>query len=213
MSRQSGPLDAARWAALMQRLGIGPNRETFERLQAAYAERHRHYHTAEHINQCLGTFDEVRHLARAPDEVELGLWFHDAVYATRAKDNEARSAQWAKEFLADSGVAAAPVRRVHDLVMATAHAAIAADPDAALLTDVDLSILGADRETYERFERNVRKEYWWVPGFKFRQTRAGILQSFLDRPAVFATRHFRDRLEEPARRNLALAISALTEGG
>jgi predicted metal-dependent HD superfamily phosphohydrolase len=109
-------------------------------------------------------------------------------------------------------VDAARVRRVHDLIMATTHDAIANDPDTALLIDIDLSILGADPDVFDRFERNVRKEYWWVPGPLFRQTRAKILQSFLDRPSVYATAGFRERLEDAARRNLAAAIAALTKG-
>jgi len=196
----------------MDRLRIGPNLETFEKLRAAYDERHRHYHTGEHINQCLAELDSVRHLAREPDEIELALWFHDAVYATRSKDNEAKSAKWATEFLRLNAVDAGRVQRVHALVMATTHAASSDDPDAGLLVDIDLSILGADRESFGRFEKNVRKEYWWVPSPLFRRTRAAILQSFVDRSSVYANAYFRDRLESTARRNLAMAITGLTKG-
>ncbi len=126
---------------------------------SGYAESHRHYHTGEHINHCLVELDGVRHLAREPDEIELALWFHDAVYVTRSKDNEIKSAKWATAFLENHAVDPGRVRRVHDLVMATLHAAPAHDPDAGLLIDIDLSILGADREEFARFETNVRKEY------------------------------------------------------
>jgi hypothetical protein len=69
---------------------------------------------------------------------------------------------------------------------------------------------GADREAYARFEQNVRKEYSWVPAMLFRRTRATILQSFLNRPSVYATVNFRDRLENAARDNLRSAIAELT---
>lgn len=210
MRRESNPLDASRWAALMQRLGIGANLDVFAKLRAAYAQAHRHYHTAEHIHHCLDELEGVRPLAREPDEVELGLWFHDAVYITRRKDNEAKSAEWAREFLGANAVDRARVDRVRDLILATTHAAPAPDADSKLLVDIDLAILGADPAAYARFEENVRKEYRWVPAPLFRRTRATILKSFLDRPSVYATAHFRERLEEPARRNLAAAIAALT---
>jgi predicted metal-dependent HD superfamily phosphohydrolase len=209
MRRKPDPLDKSRWAGLMERLGLAQNLDTFERLQAAYAERHRHYHTSEHINQCLDELDRVRQVAQEPDEVELALWFHDAIYVTRSNKNEAKSADWAAEFLAKDGVDSKRIKRVHDLIMATTHDASAPDPDAMLLVDIDLSILGADRQVYVRFEENVRKEYSWVPGVLFRRTRANILQSFLNRPSVYATENFRDRLEEAARRNLRLAIAEL----
>ena len=193
----------------MSRLGLASNLDTFERLQTAYAEKHRHYHTSEHINDCLLKLDEVRHLAQQPDEVELALWFHDAVYATRSKKNEAKSAAWAMKFLAGNSVDPRRVRRVYDLIMMTRHDAPVDDPDGALTVDVDLSILGADEETYARFERNVRKEYWWVPVELFKRTRVSILQSFLDRDSVYGTDHFRREAESQARKNLATAVVAL----
>ena len=211
MHEQHRELDAARWADLMERLGLDRNQGTFEQLQDAYAEKHRHYHTSEHIRQCLHVLDEARHLAREPDEVELALWFHDAVYATRSKRNEAKSAAWAVKFLRKNGADAPRAQRVHDLIMATKHDVAVDNPDAALVVDVDLSILGADSEAFERFERNVRKEYWWVPGDLFRKTRAAILQSFLDRGSVYMTAYFRARAEHRARRNVANAILALQE--
>jgi predicted metal-dependent HD superfamily phosphohydrolase len=204
-------LDARRWADLMSRLALANNLDTFERLQAAYAEKHRHYHRSEHIKQCLLKFDEVSRLAQRPAEVELALWFHDAVYATRSKKNEAKSAAWAMKFLAEGGADPETAQRVHDLIMATKHDAPAPSPDAALVVDIDLSILGADEETFARFEENVRREYWWVPGDLFRRTRAAILQSFLDRSSVYGTAYFRQKGEANARRNLATAIAGLTE--
>jgi predicted metal-dependent HD superfamily phosphohydrolase len=210
MRREPDGLDESRWAALMQRLGLAQNVDTFERLQAAYAEKHRHYHTSEHINHCLVELDRSRALAQEPGEVELALWFHDAIYVTRSNKNEAKSAEWAMEFLANNGVDAKRVERVRDLIMATTHDADPRDPDAMLLVDIDLSILGADPQTHVRFEKNVRKEYSWVPAILFRRTRAGILQSFLDRPSVYATPGFRDRLEGAARVNLSSAIRKLT---
>ena len=195
----------------MHRLRIGQNLDTFEKLRAAYAESHRHYHTGEHINQCLAELDDVRDLAREPDEIELALWFHDAVYVTRSKSNESKSAKWATEFLRANAVDPDRVQRVHNLIMATKHDVSLDDGDAGLLVDIDLSILGADRQTFERFEENVRKEYWWVPSMLFGRTRATILQSFLDRSSVYATAYFRSQLENAARRNLALAITALVK--
>jgi predicted metal-dependent HD superfamily phosphohydrolase len=193
----------------MDRLGVAQNLDTFERLQKAYAEKHRHYHTSEHINQCLAELDRVRHLARQPEEVEIALLFHDAIYVTRSKNNEAKSAAWATKFLAKSGVDSARVQRVHDLIMATTHDASIGDLDSQLLVDIDLSILGADRETYLRFESDIRREYWWVPSEIFGRTRAAILQSFLDRDSIYQTPTFRDRLENEARKNVALAVAAL----
>ncbi len=60
-------------------------------------------------------------MAERPAEVELALWFHDAVYRTFRKDNELQSAVWANDFLEANGAKKDCVARVRALVMATAH--------------------------------------------------------------------------------------------
>jgi predicted metal-dependent HD superfamily phosphohydrolase len=88
----------------MSSFGVADHPEMFERITKAYAETHRRYHTAAHINACLREFDSVRSLARSGPEVEAALWFHDVIYNTRASDNELQSAEMASRFLTSSGV-------------------------------------------------------------------------------------------------------------
>jgi predicted metal-dependent HD superfamily phosphohydrolase len=142
--------------------------------------------------------------------VELALWFHDAVYRTWRGDNERRSAQWAARFLAQHGARADVVSNVRDMVMATAHVADRLNGDAALVVDIDLSILGQPQPTYDQFERNVRREYWWVPRRRFVTARRGILQSFLERPSIYQSHRFIERYEAIARVNLERALRALS---
>ena len=126
-------------------------------LAAAYDEPHRHYHSAGHIRACLAVFDSVAAQAQAPDDVELALWFHDAVYDAQAPsgDNEERSALWAEQALTSAGVLAARALRVGALVRAT-RGHEASDPDMALLIGVDLSILGAPADTFDAFDDAIR---------------------------------------------------------
>ena len=180
----------------------GDGSALFAQLKAAYAEPQRHYHTLQHLGECLSAFDEARALAAHPDEVELALWFHDAIYDIKGHDNEQRSADWAREALRDAGVAGEAAQRVHDLVMATRHTAVPSGRDEQLLVDIDLSILGAERARFDEYGQQIRKEYAYVPGFLFRRKRREILRGFLDRPVIYSTRHFHDALEARARDNL-----------
>jgi predicted metal-dependent HD superfamily phosphohydrolase len=164
-----------------------------EQLLACYREPHRHYHTLQHLEECFGKFDELRDLAAHPADVELAIWFHDAIYDTRRDDNEARSADWARATVGE---------RVADLVMATRHEATPAGIDAQVLVDVDLSILAAPQARFEEYERQVREEYRWVPGPIYRRKRRQVLQSFLERPTIYNTQRFIERYEAQARRNL-----------
>ena len=198
-----------RWRDLMSALDLGAQDETYAALAAAYGARGRHYHNQDHIAACLALLDEQAALAERPAEAELALWFHDAVYSTKAFDNEAKSADWAAEFLTAAGAEAAVVSRVRAHVLATKHDAAPPAGDSALVVDIDLSILGREPAVFDAFDRAIRKEYAWVPGFLYRQKRRQLLQHLLDRPVLYATPALRDRFEAPARANLERALGRL----
>lgn len=210
MGSRRGPLDQQRWIDLWSRLGAqGSGGPTFARLTAAYAEPERAYHNAEHIGNCLAELDHTRQLAQRPDEVEAALWFHDAVYRPGASDNEQQSAELARSALSKAGVPQESSDRVAELVLATRHQAAPRSPDERLTCDIDLSILGTDPEIFDEFERQIRREYAWVPEPIYRRQRSAVLAGFLRRPSLYHTDQFRRRYEIPARVNLNRIIAAL----
>jgi predicted metal-dependent HD superfamily phosphohydrolase len=200
------------WWASWQSLGVAPD-ERGARLHAElldrYAEPQRHYHTRQHLTECFAQWARLRELSERPGEVEIALWFHDAIYEVRAHDNELRSAQWAEAAALAAGVAPAVAGRLHALVMATCHAAAPAGIDAELLVDVDLSILGAPTARFWEYERQIRREYAWVPELEYVSGRARVLEGFLARPRIYASARCHDELEAAARANLAASIARL----
>ena len=68
-----------------------------------------------------------------------------------------------------------------------------------------------DAERFERYDQDVRKEYAWVPGFRYQEARAQVLRGFLDRPRLYHGEHAVALLEAPARINLAAALSRLAQ--
>jgi len=117
-----------RWNLCWQGVAAVPS-ALYNELMAAYAEPHRHYHTAQHLEECFAHFDEIDPLAEHPAEVALALWFHDAVYVPGASDNEARSAEWAARALAGAGAPEARAHEVARLVRLTDHARLAEECD------------------------------------------------------------------------------------
>ena len=195
------------WAAF----GVATADEALLRdVVARYSEPHRKYHTMQHLHECFGKLQELRALARKPEEIELALWFHDAVYDTKRKDNEERSAEWARSAVLEAGVAAPAGDRVYELVMATRHNAVPAGIDAQILVDVDLSILGARPDRFDEYEQQVREEYSWVPGLIFRRERRKLLEGFLERKTVFQTERFIAAYDAQARSNLQRSIKKLS---
>lgn len=197
------------WIEAWRALGVAAPDGLHERLLAAWSEPQRHYHTLQHLAECLDLADKLREAMAHPAEVVLALWFHDAVYDVRAHDNEARSAQWAAQALGDAGVSAEARERVDGLILATCHGAAdapPASPDSAVLVDIDLAILGAPEPRFAEYKAQIRAEYAWVPPDVFTVKRREILRSFLDREHIYATDTMHRRFEAQARRNLARAV-------
>jgi predicted metal-dependent HD superfamily phosphohydrolase len=203
-------LDQKQWAALWSRLGAqGSGLSIFAHLATSYANPLRSYHTAEHIRDCLAQLDLSRDTARRPDEVETAIWFHDAVYISGGADNEDRSARLAQTALAACAVPLEVCRRVAELVLATRHLTIPHEPDAQLLCDIDLSILGREPAMFDEYERRIRQEYAWVPESVYRSERSDVLAGFLRQRPIYQTEFFHQRYEEAARANLARVLEKL----
>lgn len=197
------------WQSAWAMAGLAePPRECFEALCQAYAEPQRRYHTLQHLHECLGQAERITPLAERPGEVLIALWFHDAVYDTMGRGNEERSARWAREVVAATGGHDA-AERVYQLVMATEHHAVPTSPDAQVLVDVDLSILGAEAGRFDEYEQQVRDEYRHVPGPLFRGKRRAVLRGFLARARIFSTDTFHQLLEARARDNLRRSVAQL----
>lgn len=206
----AGPQDSWSrcWSGLSAR---GDGLDLMRRLLAAYGEPQRKYHTLQHLAECLSLLSQHARGADEPAEVEIALWFHDAVYDVRASDNEARSAAWAVEELTRAGVSAERVERVRQHVLATGHGALPQGRDQQLVVDLDLAILGAARPRFGEYEAQVREEWAWVPEPAFRRKRAEVLSGFLARQPLYSTPSLRKALERQARENLEYSLARLTD--
>jgi predicted metal-dependent HD superfamily phosphohydrolase len=193
----------------LSRASLANDQDLFSKLRTAYSEPGRYYHNESHVSECLNQFRKYGSLARHSEEVELAIWFHDAVYDTTLSDNEEMSAAWAKEYL--NSVRAKPdaVDRIVDMILATkTHIAISEDSE--LMIDIDLGILGTPQNIFEEYDLAIRKEYHWIPEKDYRKGRAQVLKSFLDREAIYRTVVIRDIYEAQARENLTRKVDELS---
>jgi predicted metal-dependent HD superfamily phosphohydrolase len=196
-----------KWTALCRRLGVTSNTDdSYERLIQYYTEPDRYYHDLDHIRHCLEELDALRTHCEQPDLVEAAIWFHDAIYDTRAHDNEKRSADLARGQLTHLGLAHDAADTVAALILATTHQTPPETTDQTVLVDIDLSILGQPTEVFETYERGIRAEYDWVDDVSFAFGRCEILRAFLERDHVFGTPLFQERYERTARENIQHAI-------
>lgn len=184
------------------------------KLLAAYGAPERHYHNGQHL---ANLFAQV---AGFPQQdavvVELAIWYHDAVYEALRADNEAKSAEWALAFLAETTLEPARRERVAELIRRTADHTQPQPPhdaDLLLFLDADLSILGAPEAAYWDYARQVRQEYHVVPEPLYRSGRGQVLTKLLAAPVLFHTPALRAACDAPARRNLQAELSAWEQGG
>jgi predicted metal-dependent HD superfamily phosphohydrolase len=176
-------------------------------LAAAYGEPHRAYHNLTHIAEVLHWYDAIADdlTWQQPAEIYAAILFHDAIYVSGAKDNEARSADWAKR-------SALPVdtSRVAALILLTArHGHLdSADRDASLFLDSDMAILGSPPSAFAAYDAAIAREYSHLPADAYAAGRKQFLTTLLAKPRIYLTDYFHNRLDAQARVNLGAALTS-----
>jgi len=187
----------------------------FDLLAAAYRSPDRHYHTLEHLDEMFRVAGRLAAITDDLRTVHLAIWFHDAVYDSRAKDSESRSADLTVHLLGPIGVPRSELERVVRLILTTSHIANPQPPgdrETALLLDADLAILGSPPDRYSRYAADIRAEYSWVPEADYRKGRAAVLEQFLARPRLFWNDALHAECDAQARANLRAEVANLASG-
>jgi predicted metal-dependent HD superfamily phosphohydrolase len=208
-----------RWVSLWGRLGIHDDAlaPAGQLLIDAYDGPSRYYHTQTHLEDVLqkldwarGAFDKsgdldgltVDERSRLLDTVELALWYHDAVYDPKRKDNEAKSRDM---FLADAARFGLPKNisaTIAAMIDVTANHRTAKTLSEKILCDCDLAILGAPKGVFDEYDKNIRKEYAHVPVAAYKIARRRVMGGFLDEKRLFKTKAFQEQFGARADANL-----------
>jgi len=165
------------------------------------------YHNSSHIEHCLRELDESGH-ANIP--VELALFYHDAVYDPKEKDNEKRSADWAAYDLTVLQVPINTIVDVKRLIMATKHDVFPnGTDDEKLIADIDLSILGQESKIFDHYCVTIREEYSHVEDYGYAKGRIAFLKKLMQRPSIYQTDYFFNKYEIAARENVEWEIKRM----
>ncbi len=176
-----------------------------------YSEPHRRYHTCDHIAHCLKQFDLAADLMDNCDAVEMGLWFHDAIYEPGAADNELESAQLFEEITNDQQ--SLLKQSVYDLIMVTKHPEHPKCLDEKFMVDIDLSSFALPWGVFIQDSQAVREEFSHLPDERFFAGHLKFLNSLVRRPTFFFTDFFQTRYEAIARKNIARYMKDLDAKG
>lgn len=197
----------------------------WEVLDASYTQRHRAYHTWEHLAGLLDKLNEFSDLSTRADIITVSTFWHDVVYRTRNPDGTARPDH---ENVRDSAdlfrqytlLNQADADAVYDLIMATAshlqaraekqyYSGFAGDLD--LFLDLDLSSLASPWEEFTEDFARIRSEFSWVPEAEFCSKQIQILENFArDDVRLYRRSETSLKWRDAARANLKRCIADLT---
>ncbi len=178
---------------------------------SSYTKKARHYHNLSHIHNMLIQAKSIRTSIVNFDDLCFAIWYHDIIYESTRSDNEKRSAIFAEKCLKSFNIEEKRLRNIEKLIVSTQkhQVLIAENGDNAYLLDLDLSILGADWDTYEKYTQDIRKEYEIYPNFMYKKGRKKVLHHFLERDRLFFSADFKGKFETQARANIKREIDLL----
>ena len=195
------------WQQVWQTLAPNQAMPDLQAVLNAYAQPQRHYHTVQHLQECLQWWQRCQEQMQHPAEVALALFYHDIVYEPKCSDNELQSANTMLAQL-QPYLPSDSTERIYRWILATAHHGTQPDmdqeddQDLKWVLDIDLGILSANAERFQEYERQIRMEYRHVPLLIYRCKRRQILRDFAQTEYLYHTDFFRQQLEKVAKANL-----------
>lgn len=177
----------------------------FSELIYMYQGVGRHYHNLKHIERMLLFLEKRKDRIEDWVSIQLAVWFHDCIYDIHEGKNEERSADFARERLADIGLSSEIVEKVANLILLTKNHNTTPEYsnfDTKIFLDSDLMSLGGSFEEYKEILERIRKEYCDIPEEVFKKGRREFLTRFLSRSRIFHTDEMFVEFEEDSRRNM-----------
>lgn len=195
------------WQTLVNQLGKTDVEldSVFNELNIHYNEPNRYYHNQEHIEYMLNTST----LFNYSIDLQLAIWFHDAIYSSTSNDNELKSGLYCAKKLEELGISTSTIQEVKRLINLTkTHTTDQNDTLGKQLLDLDLAILGSNTDTYNRYVSNIRKEYSMYPTIIYNSGRKKVIEHFLSFDTIYLTNELA-HLELQARTNLLNELKSL----
>jgi predicted metal-dependent HD superfamily phosphohydrolase len=185
--------------------------ELFDEIVKKYSSPERYYHTLRHIEALLKLSDDYSvHLADK-GVIDFSIFYHDIIYNIPAVNNEGKSAALAVRRLQQLGVPYECTDRISLFIEATKDhklKKVSNLSDLKYFLDFDLAVLGSEKNVYEEYALQVRKEYRIYPDILYYTGRRKFLSASLAQKHIYFTDEFRSRYEEHARRNMANELNS-----
>lgn len=181
------------------------SKSTYVEVIDAHESKGRFYHTSAHIEDILVKLEKLK--ALRPSTI-IAAFYHDYVYSSLRNDNEERSAQICVRDLQLLKVSKCISEESEKIILCTKNHS-SENNLVSLFLDIDMSIIGSDNETYDKYIENVRNEYSIYPDFLYNKGRKKFLLSLLKRDSIFITSGAQDKWEKQSLVNIKKELSLL----
>jgi predicted metal-dependent HD superfamily phosphohydrolase len=182
--------------------------EEYREVYTLYNHTDRYYHNLVHVWNFLSLLDSFRDKILEPALFELSIWYHDAIYEAKNKDNEFQSAILVQNKFKNY-LNVHQLDHINGLIMSTnGHYPKVEHEDVYWFLDFDLAILATDYKTYKLYSDAIWQEYKVVyPKILYKMGRKKVLKTFLSRQKLYFSEVFFEENEKKARRNIQLELN------
>ena len=178
------------WCALANDLKVNVSKSSnwWSRLRDMYGLKPwRHYHTLRHLKEFLqiakSEFD-----CGVSKELLLSIWFHDAIYDPRSSSNENDSISLFEAFVDECQISNMVdcVSVKHAISLTSDHKSNLSQAGQAdsewvkYFLEMDLAILGAEKDRYQQYMAQIREEYKFLNDTEFNRGRRTFLGNYMD---------------------------------
>ncbi|XP_015915376.1 uncharacterized protein [Parasteatoda tepidariorum] len=209
-----------KWENLTASLQMSTQEKWWDILCSRYSEPCRKFHTFFHLEHMFKLMDSNSDDIHDKTSMSYAIFFHDIVYDAKSQDNEEESVKVFREFAGDSGIVENEelVTKVVDLIMSSKGCTeehmsegLFGKDDVHYFQDFDINYLSAKNSDYLKYASMIEEEYSFIPKTKYCFMRLKVLEHFLQIPNIYATKMFRDKYEEQARKNIKDEIQSLNK--
>ena len=206
------------WNDLWPNAAPGRIQYAWNMVERHYLEPHRHYHTLVHVHDMIKILCDSHLINGAPESqrqaVLIATFFHDVIYEPYDKDNEEKSAALLMTLGTELRVTESVLSQASRLVRLTRDhfdRPPGLEAIAHIFLDVDLEILSAMPERYEKYAEGIRKEYQSVTDriIHYDSRRLVFLEKVLHSATIYWTRDLGACGEWDARSNITNEINQI----
>jgi pantetheine-phosphate adenylyltransferase len=143
-----------------------------DQVLARYEHPHREYHNSEHLLHVLAYLEKNRVLT---DDLFLAAVYHDSVYDPRSDQNEELSGKLFATEAGRAGIDKERIQKISRMILDTKKH-VASFAESQKLIDADLEILNQPLDRLIAHEKQIYREYQFMPDGEYREMRIKALQ-------------------------------------